>query len=63
MLNDKQSLILCGILAGGIFVTGLLNILDHFIVLTVITVLFLAIIFNLVLSNLDSNKDKPKDSK
>ena len=63
MLNDKQSLILCGILAGGIFVTGLLNILDHFIVLTVITVLFLTIIFNLVLSNLDSNKDKPKDSK
>ena len=48
MLTDKQSLILCGILAAGIFVSGILNILNNFVVLTVITIIFLTIVGNLV---------------
>lgn len=48
MLTDKQSLILCGILAAGIFVSGILNILNNFVVLTIITIIFLTIVGNLV---------------
>ncbi|WP_299556239.1 hypothetical protein [Seonamhaeicola sp.] len=48
MLTDKQSLILCGFLAGGIFVAGLLEALDNFVVLTILTIIFLAIVVNLI---------------
>jgi len=54
MLNSKQSIILTGLVAVGIFIFGILDILDNFIVLTIITFLFFAIIFNLIYS---SNKD------
>ncbi|OYX27942.1 MAG: hypothetical protein B7Z06_02995 [Flavobacteriales bacterium 32-35-8] len=47
MLTDKQSLMLCGLLAMGIFVTGMLDILDNFVVLTLLTIIFLAIVVNL----------------
>ena len=46
MLNDKQSLILCGILAVGFFVSGLLEFLDNYIVKTVLTLIFLVILTN-----------------
>ena len=58
MLTDKQSLILCGILATVIFVSGVLNILNNFIVLTVITIIFLTIVGNLVYT---INKVKKKE--
>lgn len=48
MLSDNQSLLLCGLIVVGIFVTGLLGTLDNFLVLTVLTIFFLAIIINLV---------------
>ncbi|WP_406683145.1 hypothetical protein N1F78_10670 [Seonamhaeicola sp. MEBiC1930] len=48
MLSDKQSLILCGLMVGGIFTTGLLDILDNFLILTLLTIIFLAIILNLI---------------
>ena len=48
MLSDKQTLILCGVLAASIFVSGILQILSNFIVLTILTILFLAIIANIV---------------
>jgi hypothetical protein len=48
MLNDKQSLLLCGILAGGIFITGVLGVLDNFIVLTLLTIVFITIVGNIV---------------
>ena len=48
MLNNKQTLILCGILAVGIFVSGLLEILDNFIAKTIITIIFLIIIINII---------------
>lgn len=47
MLNNKQSLILTGIMAGGIFIFGILDILENFIVLTVLTIIFLIIILNI----------------
>lgn len=49
MLTDRQSLILCGLMAVGIFVGGLLNILDNFLMLTILTIIFLAILLNLFL--------------
>ena len=49
MLTDKQSLILCGLMAVGIFVGGLLNILDNFLMLTILTIIFSAILINLFL--------------
>jgi hypothetical protein len=61
MLSDKQSLILCGILAAGIFVTGILNILDNFIVLTVLTIIFLVIIGNLLYVQGQEKEDTSED--
>jgi len=51
MLNDKQALILTGLMVVGIFVTGILDILDHYIVLTILTIIFLAIIINIFYVN------------
>ncbi|MEL0457102.1 hypothetical protein WJN01_12760 [Flavobacteriaceae bacterium SZ-1-7] len=48
MLSDKQSLILSGIMAIGIFVFGILDILDNFVVLTLMTIAFFTIILNLL---------------
>lgn len=56
MLNDKQTLVLSGLMAGGIFVTGVLEILDNFIVLTILTIVFLAVIINIFYVNRISKK-------
>ncbi len=48
MLSDKQSIILTGIIAIGIFVFGILDLLDNFVVLTLMTISFFAIIINLL---------------
>ncbi len=48
MFDDKTSLILCGVLVAIIFCTGVLKILDNYIVLTVISVLFLTIVYNII---------------
>lgn len=58
MLNDKQSLILCGVMAVGIFATGILDILDNFIVKTILTIIFLAIVLNLIFSSKMKEKDE-----
>ncbi|MDO5977667.1 hypothetical protein [Flavivirga spongiicola] len=57
MLNDKQSLLLCGLMACGIFVAGILDILKNFIVLTLLTIIFLTIIANLFYSKLNQKED------
>lgn len=59
MLTDKQSLILCGLLGIGIFSSGVLKILDNFITKTILTILFLAIVVNLIVVN--SRKNEHKD--
>ena len=50
MLNDTQSLVLTGLIAASIFVFGLLHLLNNFIVLTVLTVIFFIIILNIFYS-------------
>lgn len=50
MLTDKQSLFLCGLLGIGIFISGVLEILDNFITKTVLTILFIVIITNLIVT-------------
>ncbi len=58
MLTDKQSLFLCGLLGAGIFVTGVLEILDNFITKTILTILFLVIVTNLIVTNLRKKETK-----
>lgn len=48
MLNDKQSLILTGIMVGGIFIFGILDILENFVVLTLLTIIFFTIVLNIL---------------
>lgn len=57
MLTDRQSLILCGFLGIGIFVSGILDILDSFITKTVLCIVFLIIIANLIISNSIKKKE------
>ena len=58
MLTDRQSLFLCGVLGIGIFVSGVLNILDNFITKTVLTILFIVIITNLIITNSRKKEEK-----
>ena len=57
MLNDKQSLLLTGLMGGGIFVFGILKILDNFVVLTILTIVFFTIAINMFNSKSKSKKD------
>ncbi|AUP80844.1 hypothetical protein [Flavivirga eckloniae] len=61
MLNDKQSLLLCGLMAGGVFAAGILDILKNFIVLTILTLIFSAIVANLLYVNLNPKEKTEKD--
>ena len=48
ILNDRQSLLLCGALAAGLFVTGVFDVLDNFVILTLLVLIYLLIIANIV---------------
>ena len=61
MLNDKQSLLLCGLVAGGIFIAGILDILTNFIILTILTLLFLTVIANLLYLKLNLKEEAEKE--
>tara|TARA_R110002050_G_scaffold4573_1_gene22071 strand:- start:53541 stop:53738 length:198 start_codon:yes stop_codon:yes gene_type:complete len=63
LLNDKQSIALCGLMAGGVFVTGILDILNNFVVLTILTIIFFTIIINLFLLKEEPNKKEDNDIK
>lgn len=63
MLNDRQSLILCGIMAGGIFVSGILDILDSYIVKTLLTIIFLVILANFFVVYSKSKKEEQNNLK
>jgi uncharacterized membrane protein len=47
MLTDKQSLILTGLMIGGIFIFGVIDLLQNFVVLTALTIVFFTIILNM----------------
>ncbi len=54
MLNDKQSLALTGLMVGGIFVFGILDVLDNFVVLTLLTIIFFTVVINMFYSKYKS---------
>ena len=60
MLSDTQSMILTGVLVAGIFVFGVLDILDNFIVLTILTLVFFAIVINLLYTSYMQKKEDPE---
>jgi len=61
MINDRLSLILCGIMAGGIFIAGILDILDNYIVKTILTIIFLVIISNFFIVYSKSKTEEQND--
>lgn len=61
MLSNIQSLFLCGLLAGAIFIAGILKILDNYIVKTILTIIFIIIVSNLIYVNTKSIKEEEKD--
>lgn len=58
MLTDRQSIILCGLLCLGIFVSGLIGVLDNFITKTILTILFAVIITNIIVTISRKKKEK-----
>jgi hypothetical protein len=58
MISNLQSLILCGILVGGIFVCGLLGLLDNYIVKTILVLIFLVILTNIFVVYSKQKKDE-----
>ena len=62
MLNNKQSLLLCGIVAVSFFVFGVLDILDNYIVKTILTIAFLVIIINFFYLNLKTKQEQKDDT-
>ncbi|MDC1276620.1 hypothetical protein N8Z48_00480 [Algibacter sp.] len=65
MLNDKQSLILTGLMVAGIFIFGVLDILENFVVLTILTIVFFTVVINIFYSKfkLEDTTQKQDDSK
>ncbi|MGK0252900.1 MAG: hypothetical protein ACI9OE_000353 [Mariniflexile sp.] len=61
MISNKQSLLLCGVMAGGIFVSGVLEILNNYIVKTILTIIFSMIILNIFIVYSKSKKEKQND--
>lgn len=61
MISNKQSLLLCGIMAGGIFVSGVLEILNNYIVKTILTIIFSMIMLNIFIVYSKSKKEKQND--
>jgi len=62
MKNDKISLLATALFTAFFFVCGLLNILDHFLVKTILFVVFLGIVVNIILvkSKDENQKNLPK---
>ncbi|MCH4552488.1 hypothetical protein [Aestuariibaculum lutulentum] len=61
MLNDKQSLLLCGVLIGIYFVSGVLDILDNYAIKTLLAIIFLVIVANLVYVNSKIHRNNESD--
>lgn len=63
-MNDKITLIFTGVFTLFFFISGLLGILDHFIVKTFLFAGFIAIVVNIILvkSKDEDKKNLPPDS-
>lgn len=62
MLNDKQSLALTGLMVAGIFVFGILDVLDNFVVLTILTIVFFTVLLNMFYSRFKSEEIKQEEN-
>ncbi|OBQ55426.1 hypothetical protein JJL45_08035 [Tamlana sp. s12] len=60
MLSDKQSLGLTMLMVAGIFSFGILDILDNFIVLTIMTLIFSAVVINIIYMKTKSRHNQQK---
>ncbi|MBB5267684.1 hypothetical protein [Algibacter amylolyticus] len=58
MINDKQALILTGLMIAGIFVFGVLKTLDNFVVLTVLTIIFFTIVLSILTKKRKQNNQE-----
>lgn len=47
MLTDKQSLIICAVVVLGFSTSGIIGILDNYVIVAVLLVLFLLVVVNL----------------
>ncbi|PWK17919.1 hypothetical protein [Xanthomarina spongicola] len=57
MFTDKQSLILCAIVVFGFSISGILGILDNYVIIAVLALLFVLIVVNLVMQKPIEEKD------
>lgn len=62
MISDEQSLILCGFMVVGIFVAGILDILNNFVILTILTIVFAVIIINLFFVKRKPEEDEKQNN-
>ncbi|GGG59482.1 hypothetical protein [Bizionia arctica] len=58
IFTDKQSLILCVIVALGFSISGIIGILDNFVIVAVLIILFLLVVFNLFRNKHFFDKDE-----
>ena len=63
MLSSKQSLILCAFIVVGFCVSGALDILDNYVVITVLVLAFIAVVVNLFLHKDNDDKDEEVSNK
>lgn len=47
ILTDKQSLILCAIVVFGFSISGMIGILDNYVIVALLLILFLLVVINL----------------
>jgi len=57
ILNNTQSLILTGIVIGGLFIAGVFGLLDNFMVIIILALAFMIVVLNLIL--VLTNKKNP----
>lgn len=66
MFTDKQALIVAAIMLGLFFLGGIFNILNNYIVMAILVLLFLSLFVNLFMAyksaNADSNTEKEPDN-
>ena len=61
MLNDKQSLFLCCFVVLGFIFSGIINILDNFVIIALLSLAFIAVVINLFLQNNQEDKTESED--
>ena len=57
MLSNKQSLILCAFVVVGFSISGMLDLLDSYLVISILVFAFLAIVINIVLYQINAHKE------